>query len=162
MIQGPYRFSVAENQFYVLEDSDLDHLKNRTITAARNDGLAAAATNHLFACAGISAGHAMISFELSPTPLAPDESQSWEDVTELDYTSTLGTAHLTACMGPDEDSDDMDAYEVNLASNGPGTYRTRLHARGRDINPDGVQEDGEPVAEHYLLQVWPTPSAPIT
>ncbi|MEV0095131.1 hypothetical protein [Streptomyces sp. NPDC050738] len=60
-------------------------------------------------------------------------------------------------MGPNEDSDDMDAYEVNLAFNGPGTYRMRLHAHGRDTNPDGVQEDSKPIAEHYLLQVWPAP-----
>ncbi|MEV0095132.1 hypothetical protein [Streptomyces sp. NPDC050738] len=84
MIQGPYRFSVGESQFYVLEDDDLDYLKNRTITAADNNGLAAGGNNHLYVIAGISAGRAMISFDLSPTPLDRDQTQAWEDVTELD------------------------------------------------------------------------------
>lgn len=154
-MKGPYRFSVAENQFYILEDGDPDHLKNRTITAAGNNGLVAGGQNHAVAIAGISAGTAMISFDLSPSRLDADESQPWEDVVEFDYASATGTAHLAACMGPDEESDDMEVYDVDLAFTGPGDYRMRLHARGRGINPDGVQEENDPIAEHYLLQVWP-------
>ncbi|KPI04359.1 hypothetical protein OK074_4676 [Actinobacteria bacterium OK074] len=104
MIHGPFRFSVAENQFYVLEDDDLDYLKHRTTTAADNNGLAAAGRNHLYVIAGISAGVAMMTFDLSPAPLEQDRSQPWEDVVESDYVSALGTAHLTACMGPDEET----------------------------------------------------------
>ncbi|MFF9431268.1 hypothetical protein [Streptomyces sp. NPDC014746] len=81
-------------------------------------------------------------------------SQPWEDAAELDYTSTTERAHRAACMGPDEESDDMEVYNIDLAFAGPGDYRIRLHARGRGINPDGVQEESEPIAEHYLLQVW--------
>ncbi|MEV4937385.1 hypothetical protein [Streptomyces zaomyceticus] len=154
-MKGPYRFSVAENQFYILEDGDPDHLKNRTITAAGNNGLVAEGKNHAVTIAGISAGTAMISFDLSPTRLDPDESQPWENVSEFNYTSTTGTAHLAACMGPDEESDDMEAYDVDLAFTGPGDYSMRLHARGQEINPDGVQEENVPIAEPYLLQVWP-------
>ncbi|MEU9125956.1 hypothetical protein AB0C96_40150 [Streptomyces sp. NPDC048506] len=58
-------------------------------------------------------------------------------------------------MGPGEESDDLAAYEVNLAFNGPGSYRMRVHARGRTVDPDGVQDDDEPIAEHYLVQVRP-------
>ncbi|WP_426361688.1 hypothetical protein [Streptomyces sp. E-08] len=154
-MKGPYRFSVAENQFYVLGDGDPGHLKNRTITAAGNNGLAAGAKDHAVAIAGISAGTAVISFGLSPTRLDPDESQPWEDIAEFDYTSTTETAHLTACMGPDEETEDMEVYDVDLAFAGPGDYHMRFHARCRGINPDGVQEDSEPIAEHYLLPVWP-------
>ncbi|MGW8361139.1 hypothetical protein ACWGK1_11300 [Streptomyces wedmorensis] len=154
-MKGPYRFSVAENQFYVLGDGDPGHLKNRTITAAGNNGLAAGGMDHAVAIAGISAGTAVISFDLSLSRLDPDESQPWEDVVEFGYTSTTGTAHLSACMRPDEETDDMEVYEVGLAFAGPSDYRMRLHARGRGINPDGVQEESEPIAEHYLLQVWP-------
>ncbi|MFC9398651.1 hypothetical protein ACFTWS_36735 [Streptomyces sp. NPDC057027] len=154
-MKGPYRFSVAENQFHVLGDGDPGYLKNRTITEAGNDGLVAGGKDHAVAIAGISAGTAMIGFDLSPSRLAPDTSQPWEDVVEFGYASTTGTAHLSACMGPDEETDDMEAYEIDLAFAGPGDYRMRLHARGRAINPDGVQEESEPIAEHYLLQVWP-------
>lgn len=44
-----------------------------------------------------------------------------------------------------------------LTPQGPGTYRVRVHARGRDIAPDGVAY--EPV-EDYLLIVWPTEPQP--
>ncbi|ROQ23559.1 hypothetical protein EDD98_7503 [Streptomyces sp. PanSC19] len=153
-MKGPYRFSVAENQFYVLGDGDPGHLKNRTITVAGNNGLSAGGKDHAVAIAGVSAGTAMISFVLSPSRLGPDASQPWEDIAEFAYISPTETAHLAACMGPDEETDDMEAYDVDLAFAGPGDYRMRLHARGRGINPDGVQEDSEPIAEHYLLQVW--------
>ncbi|GHA42932.1 hypothetical protein GCM10010329_77300 [Streptomyces spiroverticillatus] len=158
MLQGPYRFAVAENQFYLLEDDDLDRVKNRTVSAAGNNGLVAGGVDHAVALAGISAGPAMISFDLAPDPLAADSSRPWEDVAAFDYTSTLGVTHLATAMGPDEESDDLEAYEVNLAFNGPGNYRMRLHAQGRTLHPDGVQEEDEPIAEHYLLQVWPTTS----
>ncbi|MFF0476630.1 hypothetical protein [Streptomyces sp. NPDC004284] len=156
MLKGPYRFSVAENQFYLLDDGDLDHVKNRTVTAAGRNGLVAGSENHAVVLAGISAGTAMISYDLSPERLAADDSQEWEEAAEFDYTSTTGVTHLAACMGPDEESDDMEAYEVNLTFNGPGDYRMRLHALGRGLSPDGVQDEDEPIAEHYLLQVWPT------
>ncbi|WP_405851890.1 hypothetical protein OG361_04130 [Streptomyces sp. NBC_00090] len=156
MLKGPYRFSVAENQFYLLDDDDLDYVKNRTVVAAGKNGLVAGGENHAVALAGISAGTAMISYDLSPEQLAADDSQQWEEAVEFDYTSTVGVTHLAASMGPDEESDDMEAYEVNLAFTGPGGYRMRLHARGRGLHPDGVQEEDEPIAEHYLLQVWPT------
>ncbi|MEU6169994.1 hypothetical protein [Streptomyces tanashiensis] len=59
-------------------------------------------------------------------------------------------------MGPDEEADDMEAYEINLVFDGPGGYRMRLHARGRELCPDGVRDEDGPAAEHYLLQVRPT------
>ncbi|WP_306314220.1 hypothetical protein [Streptomyces hydrogenans] len=133
-------------------------MKHRTVTEAGNNGLAADGTNHAVVIAGISAGPALISFDLSPGQLAPDTSQKWEDVAEFEYTPTTGVVHLAASMGPDEESDDMETYELNLAFAGPGTYRMRLHALGRELNPDGVQEEGKPIAEHYLLQIWPIPA----
>ncbi|MFH8582519.1 hypothetical protein [Streptomyces zaomyceticus] len=165
MLKGPYRFSVAENQFYLLDDDDLDYVKNRTITEAGNNGLVAGGQNHAVAVTGISAGTAMISFDLSPSPLEADDSQQWEEAAEFDYVSSTGVAHLAVGMGPDEEADDMEAYEINLAFNGPGGYRMRLHARGRELYPDGVQDKDDPIAEHYLLQIWPTgggavPAAP--
>lgn len=41
MLQGPYRFSVAENQFHLLDDDDLDYVKTRTVVEAGKNGLVA-------------------------------------------------------------------------------------------------------------------------
>ncbi|MEE1819724.1 hypothetical protein PUR59_32480 [Streptomyces sp. SP18ES09] len=89
-------------------DGEPGQLKNRTIAAAGNNGLAAGGTDDVVAITGISAGTATTRFALSPARLAPDVSQHWQDVAELDYTSTTETADLAACMGPDEESDDME------------------------------------------------------
>ncbi|MEU8470568.1 hypothetical protein AB0F30_22160, partial [Streptomyces sp. NPDC029006] len=37
---------------------------------------------------------------------------------------------------------------------GPGDYRLRIHARGRDTAIDLAPDD---VTEWYLIQVWPAP-----
>ncbi|WP_016906775.1 hypothetical protein [Streptomyces xiaopingdaonensis] len=44
-----------------------------------------------------------------------------------------------------------------LTPRGAGHYRVRVHARGRDTEPDGFVE--EPV-EDYLLIAWPQPPEP--
>ncbi|MFF5768711.1 hypothetical protein ACFY8F_40100 [Streptomyces tanashiensis] len=92
----------------------------------------------------------MIAFDLSPSPLEADDSLQWEHSAGFDHTSTTGVTHLAVGMGPDEEADDVEAYEIGLAFDGPGGYRMRLHARGRELCPDGVRDEDEPVAEHSL------------
>lgn len=43
----------------------------------------------------------------------------------------------------------------SLASRGPGRYRLRVHARGRDSAVD--ETEGDDVLESYLIQSWPAP-----
>ncbi|MCE0446635.1 hypothetical protein LT493_24490 [Streptomyces tricolor] len=49
---------------------------------------------------------------------------------------------------------DLDEDLPDLAAAGPGTYRLRVHARGRD---QAVDLAPDTVTEHYLLQCWPQP-----
>ncbi|MER6766724.1 MULTISPECIES: hypothetical protein [Amycolatopsis] len=49
--------------------------------------------------------------------------------------------------GPPQELDEI-AYV------GPGTYRVRVHARGRDIAPHSRADTPN---EHYLISVWPAP-----
>ncbi|MFB9926248.1 hypothetical protein ACFORO_11725 [Amycolatopsis halotolerans] len=46
-----------------------------------------------------------------------------------------------------------------LAYVGPGTYRVRVHACGRDIAPHSRADTPN---EHYLISVWPAPETPPT
>ncbi|MGW1116652.1 hypothetical protein ACWD5B_06025 [Streptomyces tanashiensis] len=126
-----------------------------TSSATPWNGLVAGGHNHAVAVTEISAGTAMIAFDLSPSPLDADDSLQWEHSAGFDHTSTTGVTHLAVGMGPDEEADDVEAYEIGLAFDGPGGYRMRLHARGRELCPDGVRDEDEPVAEHSLPQVWP-------
>ncbi|MDI1456477.1 hypothetical protein ACWDU8_05775 [Streptomyces sp. NPDC003388] len=51
----------------------------------------------------------------------------------------------------------MDALDEELpvlSFDGPGDYRLRIHARGRDTATDHAPDE---VTEHYLIQTWPAP-----
>ncbi|MEU8543005.1 hypothetical protein AB0C52_23970 [Streptomyces sp. NPDC048717] len=80
------------------------------------------------------------------------DTAPWDDIAEAPIHAPAGTLRYTALMGnPGEPP--QAPYETNLVDAGPGEYRLRLHARGRSINADGVQGEGEPVTEHYLFQL---------
>ena len=77
----------------------------------------------------------------------------WDDVVEVSVTSGQGGQGLgitSGGLGPD-------ALQA-LTAGGTGTYRIRVHARGRDAGADHDVVTGNPVEEH-LLQIWPAPAA---
>jgi hypothetical protein len=77
----------------------------------------------------------------------------WDDVVEVSLTSGQGGQGLgitSGGLGPDS----LQA----LTAGGTGTYRIRVHARGRDAGADHDAVTGNPVEEH-LLQIWPAPAA---
>ena len=51
--------------------------------------------------------------------------------------------------------DDVDEELPVLSFNGPGSYRLRVHACGRDTAIDLAPDE---VTEWYLIQVWPAPA----
>ncbi|MEU9230745.1 hypothetical protein AB0D40_41325 [Streptomyces massasporeus] len=55
--------------------------------------------------------------------------------------------------------DDLDEELPVLSFNGPGDYRIRVHARGRDTAVDVTPEQ---VTESYLVQAWPASSQDVT
>lgn len=79
---------------------------------------------------GISMGLVDVTVELADEapPLALEER---EEVVEISIESSHGSLHV---FGLDGDLSDLS----NLASSGPGHYRLRVHARGRDTKIDGV------------------------
>jgi hypothetical protein len=82
----------------------------------------------------------------------PLQLEPWEDVAEVSFIAPNGQAVIEEGEGP------VHQELPNLTPAGPGSYRLRLHVRGRDR---GWQEDTpeEPVEEH-LLAIWPAPPAP--
>lgn len=73
----------------------------------------------------------------------------WEDIGETSVrVGDAGTLMVTS-----EDASNAVAFP-NLSVAGPGTYRVRVHARGRTIDYDGSMARSR---EHYLIQVWPAP-----
>ncbi|MGW2254746.1 hypothetical protein ACWCXH_31825 [Kitasatospora sp. NPDC001660] len=87
-------------------------------------------------------------------PPMPDLDDSWSDIVEASVFAPLGNLRVDSLAhGP--------APRLpNLSASGPGWYRIRVCARGRDTAFDQVCE--EPV-EDYVIAVWPQgSSAPVT
>jgi hypothetical protein len=78
------------------------------------------------------------------------DTASWDEVVETDIEATTGRVTVQALM------DAAPSLPI-LTTSGPGTYRLRIHARGRDLHPDVVAF--EPV-EEYLIQAWPASPSP--
>ncbi|MEV1003495.1 hypothetical protein [Nonomuraea sp. NPDC050202] len=113
------------------------------------NGLVAGSRDGAIIITGVARGPVDVTVELADAapPLALDE---WEEVAEISVESTHGSLHV---FGLDGDLTDLS----NLASTGPGQYRIRIHARGRDTDPDGTVRT--PV-ESYLIASWPSEAAP--
>ncbi|MEV0584500.1 hypothetical protein [Nonomuraea sp. NPDC050310] len=127
-----------------LEDPPPDHpdsFPNGLVAAAETDGATI--------LTGISMGPVEVTAELvnEAPPPAVDE---WEEVVELSVESTHGSLHV---FGLDGDLTDLS----NLAWLGPGRYRLRVHARGRDTDPDGTARTP---FESYLIISWPADHSP--
>ncbi len=84
------------------------------------------------------------------------DTAPWDDVTEISLSGgpgSLGVSVTSGGQGP---------YELQyLTPPGAGSYRVRVHARGRDAGAARDVVNGRPVEEH-LIQIWPAPPAPET
>jgi hypothetical protein len=86
-------------------------------------------------------------------PDLADLGAEWEDVVEISVTCEEGP--LQVC----DLSQGFVPGLPALDSQGPGEYRMRVHAAGR--NSPGVDPDDMPVAQdRYLICCWPAPAQP--
>ncbi|BCM71182.1 hypothetical protein EASAB2608_06516 [Streptomyces sp. EAS-AB2608] len=143
--QGPvgvhyHQFLVTDPGGPVAEDeTDASHTGLVGITAGD-------ATVHT----GIHTGDVDVTVTAHRQPPPPDAGE-WEEIAEISLHSPTGTLQVTPLMT------DLDEDLPDLAAAGPGTYRLRVHARGRD---QAVDLAPDTITEHYLLQCWPQPPAP--
>lgn len=95
---------------------------------------------------GIHTGQVAVSVELwdgRPTELITD---GWDEVVEVTMRAPIGQVRVRGPM------DNPPEGLPELTEAGPGNYRVRVHARGRDTAPDLVAF--EPV-EQYNIIIWP-------
>jgi hypothetical protein len=86
-------------------------------------------------------------------PLAFDTGQRWNDIVEISVVCEDGP--LRVCGLDDGFVEGLPP----LGPPGPGTYRVRVHVRGRDDPAMG--DDGMPSpTDHFLLVAWPAPARP--
>lgn len=137
---GPSKLDVTNSQFSI---RDLDRQQDRGLDFG---ALLSAVPDWALITTGIHTGKVTVTVQPADTDPGQDTAD-WDEISEVTFKSTTGEAYLDTTNGP-ADQDD------NLAHAGRGKYGLRVHARGRDLNPDGVQEDDEP-GEEYLIQIWP-------
>lgn len=141
-------------QYYV---RDVDADKPAPSPERGGNGVISVAPDAALLTCGIHTGDVPVTVELwdSAPPL---DTGAWDEAAEVSFHSTTGAAEVVAPMGPPPEWDE-DA-EVNLPFAGPGSYRLRIHVRGRDDRRDGVVAEGDDPVEVHLIQVWPAPEAP--
>ncbi|MGW7003667.1 hypothetical protein ACWGCW_12760 [Streptomyces sp. NPDC054933] len=85
------------------------------------------------------------------------EMREWDEVVEVSVHFDTDEADLESLGGAVEDEPE----EMPVSAAGPGWYRLRVHARGRDQGAETIDLDidDDPV-EDYLIQSWPAPQAP--
>lgn len=137
---GPFKLFVSDAQFSI---RDLDQDQDRGLDFG---SLVSTVPDWALITTGIHTGNVTVTLHPADTDPGQDTAE-WDEISEVTFKSTTGEAYLDTTNGPaDEDE--------NLAHAGRGKYGLRIHARGRDLNPDGVQDDDEP-GEEYLIQIWP-------
>ena len=74
----------------------------------------------------------------------------WEEMVDVSIDASAGDLRVTTVLG---DVPDLPA----LSAKGPGLYRVRCLAKGRELHPSGVEIES---AERYRLIAWPAPGSP--
>lgn len=111
--------------------------------------LIAATPTRITVSSGVATGPVEVTTQALTS--APQQvADGWQDVAEVSVTvsdAPLVVGGWTLALGE----------EHRLDASGPGSYRVRIHANGRDTDYDGSVL--EPV-EQYFIQAWPAPYAP--
>jgi hypothetical protein len=100
---------------------------------------------------GIHSGNAQVTVAAHRTAPEADPGP-WQEIVEVSVHTPSGALLVGAVM------DDMEEELPSLAASGPGDYRLRVHARGRDTAVDLTTRE---ITERYLIQGWPAPPAPL-
>lgn len=111
-------------------------------------GLIATMSRGAMICAGIHTGYVRVDATTTAGPPTEPDASAWEEVCEASVPAPHGRLRVGSLYdGP------VSSLPL-LSPAGPGWYRVRACARGRDTARDAVQT--EPT-EDYLLVCWPAP-----
>ncbi|MFY1690364.1 hypothetical protein [Plantactinospora sp. WMMB782] len=110
---------------------------------ARDNGLVGATEGAMLVRTGRGGGWVDLTVELHPEPPVV-ETAGWDEAVEISYRTAVGQSHVRSARGGRSDF-------PRVSFRGPGSYRIRVHARGRH---PCAGRPGADRAEEYLLQVW--------
>jgi hypothetical protein len=152
-VSQPARTATAQMETsyhqFIIEDWNSEGFTDPRVAAS--NGLVGAELGRAVVLVGISVGPVNVTVELFEEPAESVDLTDWDDIVDISLRSRNG--HLVA-RGI-ESNPPQELPELSHA--GPGTYRLRVHARGRDTAVDLATFD--PV-EDYKVSIWPAPVAP--
>ncbi|WP_328868676.1 hypothetical protein OHT76_00330 [Streptomyces sp. NBC_00287] len=134
-------------QYHQFDISDEDGPTGPDLDRSHN-GLVRVADGIITVMTGIHTGDVDVTVALHHSEPAPDTGD-WQEIVEISAHSVSGELMVRSIMA------DLDEELPVLSFNGPGDYRLRLHARGRDTAVDLAPDE---VTEWYLIQAWPAPT----
>jgi hypothetical protein len=123
-------------------------------TADWSNGLVVVMAAGALLYTGIHSGTVRVTADVLPGPPTEVDPGPWDDIVEASLyapTGHLGVHQLEYL--PQEEPPSLPV----LSPAGPGHYRVRAHARGRDRDFDAAVDHSD---EHYLLSVWPAAPLP--
>ncbi|MCQ9129821.1 hypothetical protein [Streptomyces hilarionis] len=138
-------------QYHQFAISDEDGPTGPRLEAEHN-GLVQVTDGVLTVLTGIHTGCVDVVVTLHESEPAADDDD-WQECVEVSAHSASGDLMVRGLM------DDLDDELPVLSFAGPGDYRLRVHAKGRDTAFDLAPDE---VTEWYLVQVWAAPTGPPT
>jgi hypothetical protein len=132
--------------FGLLDNGDLDEP-----SADYSNGLIVILSSGAKIYTGVYSGLVAVTLRLTGQAPEPSSLDEWDEIVEAPIVSTAGQLWIETYEGGR-----VPGFPI-LSSKGPGNYRLRAHARGRDKNYDHVCDKSE---EEYLLILWPAEPAP--
>jgi hypothetical protein len=141
---------VEYDQYYLRDLGMLAEVPDEVFTGGT--GLISAPPGIAVVHAGTHTGPVRVTVQARTEPPPQPDLEQWEEVVEVSVSTQAGRVLVEEWGGPTRD--DLG----NLALAGPGSYRLRVHARGRDQANATVPVPEEPIEEHLLI-AWPAPPA---
>ncbi|TDE28956.1 hypothetical protein [Actinomadura sp. 6K520] len=141
---GPAWTRIDYHQFFLMEPEHQDFVPEEAGQLISPTGEA------VIVHTGIANGNVAVHIEIHDHE-PPLDDADWEEVAEASMQVEEG-ALMVRCLT--EDPPDLPV----LTPAGPGLYRVRAHARGRDTAYDGCDPRSQEV---YLFQIWSAPYLPL-
>lgn len=113
-----------------------------------HNGLVRVADGVTIVMTGVHTGGVEVTVALHATEPALDIGD-WQEIVEVSAHSASGDLMVRGTM------DDLDEELPTLSFHGPGHYRLRIHACGRDTAVDLAPDE---ITEWYFIQAWPAPA----
>ncbi|OHV51674.1 pentapeptide repeat-containing protein [Pseudofrankia sp. BMG5.36] len=147
-------FRVAYSQYYLIDHNVIGEDAGLS-QAFQGNSLVGAGGGHLAVVCGTQYGRIRITVDVLGDEPAPD-FDDWPLVVDISHHSNTGRVWLAEWDrgGRPEPG--------NLTPGGPGWYRVRVRARGRDVARAAGTAcfDTEPPLEEHAVSIWPASPAP--